>query len=112
MEAVKIVAEALNEIFDKDPLIMKRQIKSGVEAGSKVEGKIDLTQLPSPKIVMINCSFDSVCQRACSWLCVAVVCVGRRIGLGRGLIFVVLDDDGDFEDDDDEESKEDEVAGG
>jgi len=59
MEAVKIVAQALNEIFDKTPLIMKRQIKTGQNAGVRVEGKIDLRQLPSPKIVMINCSFDS-----------------------------------------------------
>ena len=64
MEAVKIVAQALNEIFDKTPLIMKRQIKTGQNAGVRVEGKIDLRQLPSPKIVMINCSFDSVCARA------------------------------------------------
>ena len=60
MEAVKIVAQALNEIFAKDPLIMKRQVKSGEHAGVKVEGEIDLEKLPSPKIVMINCSFDSV----------------------------------------------------
>jgi len=72
MEAVKIVAQALNEIFDKNPLIMKRQIKSGLNAGARVEGKIDLGQLPSPKIVMINCSFDSVC---------VCVCARARVGL-------------------------------
>jgi len=61
MEAVKHVAMALNEIFEKEPLIMKRQVKTGQEAGSRVEGIIDLEHLPTPKIVMINCSFDSVC---------------------------------------------------
>lgn len=68
MEAVKIVAQALNEIFRKDPLIMKRQVKSGEHVGAAVEGEIDLGKLPSPKIVMINCSFDSVRARvaACS----------------------------------------------
>jgi len=60
MEAVKIVAQALNEIFEKNPLIMTRQVKSGQDAGLKVEGVIDLESLPTPKIVMINCSFDSV----------------------------------------------------
>ena len=60
MEAVKIVAQALNEILEKNPLIMKRQVKSGLkDAGATVDGQIDLEQLPTPKIVMINCSFDS-----------------------------------------------------
>ena len=60
MEAVKQVALALNEILQKEPLIMKRQVKTGRDAGSRVEGIIDLDHLPTPKIVMINCSFDSV----------------------------------------------------
>jgi hypothetical protein len=79
MEAVKHVAQALNEIFGKDPLIMKRQVKSGQDAGSRVEGIIDLDHLPTPRIVMINCSFDSVCRCVCLWwsLCAAAMCLQR-----------------------------------
>ena len=61
MEAVRIVAHALNDIFERSPSIMKRQVKAGQDpAGVKLDGKIDINKLPLPKIVMINCSFDSV----------------------------------------------------
>jgi len=60
MEAVRIVAHALNDIFERSTSIMKRQVKAGQDAaGVKLDGKIDVNKLPLPKIVMINCSFDS-----------------------------------------------------
>ncbi|KAJ1491035.1 hypothetical protein T484DRAFT_1934126 [Baffinella frigidus] len=60
IEAVKIVAEALNEIQADFPEIVKRQVKSvNGGAGQRLEGKMDMSELPSPRIVMINCSFDS-----------------------------------------------------
>lgn len=56
MEAVQLVAHAVNEIQTRRPDVMKRQVK--VE-GTLVEGPINPKDLPSPQIVMINCSFDS-----------------------------------------------------
>jgi len=56
MEAVKLVALAVNEIHKKRPEVMKRQTKTD---GTRVEEPIDPEQLHAPQIVMINCSFDS-----------------------------------------------------
>ncbi len=64
MEAVKLVAHAVNDIYRRRPEVMKRQTKA---EGKLVEDLIDSAQLPAPQIVMINCSFDSVsaaCVRA------------------------------------------------
>ena len=60
IEALKIVAEALNGIQETCPEIVRRQAKRG-EGGQLQElaGRIDTTALPAPRIVMINCSFDS-----------------------------------------------------